>query len=67
MPQQSQYSQAHKARQAAGDAPKKDNNSMTIEGNVIDESGSSFPKIPPKSSPQLPADDSLLKYRTSQA
>ena len=66
MPQQGQYSHAHKACQASGDAPKKDNSSMTIEGNVIDESGPGIPKLPPKQSPQLPADDAFLKYRTQQ-
>ena len=64
-----QYSHAHKARQATGDAPKKqENNSMTIDGpNVIDESGDSFPKVPPKPSPQVPSDDSFKKWRTEQA
>ena len=67
MPQQGQYSHAHKARQAAGDAPKKDNNSMTIEGaNVVDETGT-HPVVPPKKSPQLPSDDSSLRWRTEQA
>jgi hypothetical protein len=61
-----QYSHAHKARQAAGLAPKKDNNSMTIEGdNVVDETGTR-PVVPPKQSPQLPSDDSSLRWRTEQ-
>jgi hypothetical protein len=63
---QNQYSQAHKARQAAGLAPKKENNSMTIDGNVVDESGTG-PKIPEKQSPQLPSDDPSLRWRTEQA
>jgi hypothetical protein len=63
---QNQYSHAHKARQDAGLAkPKGDNNSMTIDGNVVDESGTA-PKVPPKK-PSLPSDDIFLKYRTSQA
>lgn len=62
-----QYSQAHKVRQATGDAPKKENNSMTVDGeNVVDESGSR-PQVPAKHSPQLPTDDSSLRWRTEQA
>jgi hypothetical protein len=63
---QSQYSHAHKARQAAGLAPKE-NNSMRIDGaNVVDETGAR-PQVPPKQSPQLPSDDSSLRWRTEQA
>jgi hypothetical protein len=57
------YNKAYKQRHAG-----KPKTSITIEGpNVIDESKSSFPKIPSKPEQgQLPIDDPFKKFRVSQ-
>ena len=68
----SDYRRIYLQRIKQGHAKKatpSDRNSITIDGpNIVDESGSHLPKVPPKpEQPQLPVDDAFRKLRTNQA
>ena len=63
----SQYAAVHEMRKKAGVAKSspKDNNSMTIDGNVVDLSDpDKMPKAAPAPRSPIPQDDPYHKERT---